>query len=190
MNKEKAIQAVKEQLPTKRFEHTLRVAETAVELAERFHVSTEKAEIAAIYHDYAKNRSNEEMRRVILQSSLPKDLLKYHPELWHAPVGAILVNWEQGIEDQEILGAIHNHTTGKTHMNMLEMVVLVADYIEPGRSFPGLDEVREAAGVDLVHACRLTIRNSIQFLMGKSSLIYPDTLHAYNDLTRQINGGH
>lgn len=189
MNKDRAIQAVKEQLKTKRFEHTLRVADTAVELAGQFDVSTEKAELAAIYHDYAKNRSNEEMRQIIIRSSLPNDLLEYHPELWHAPVGAILANEEQGVEDQEVLDAIRNHTTGKAHMNKLEMVVLLADYIEPGRSFPGLDEVRETANVDLVHACWLSVRNSIQFLMGKSSRIYPDTFHAYNDLTRLINGG-
>lgn len=190
MDKNEAIKKVKPQLTVKRFEHTLRVAETAVELAERFQVSQDKAELAAIFHDYAKFRPAEEMRRIILASPLPNDLLFYHQELWHAPVGAILVKEEHGIQDQLVLGAIHNHTTGKAHMNKLEMIVLLADYIEPGRSFPGLDEVRNMAKEDLAHACWLSIRNSIQFLMGKGSRIYPDTIHAYNDLTRHVNGGY
>jgi len=189
MNKDKAIQEVEKQLSTKRFEHTLRVADSAVQLANRFGVSAEKAELAAVYHDYAKLRSHEEMRRIILESQLPNDLVQYHPELWHAPVGAILVNQEQHVKDRDVLRAIRNHTTGRAHMNKLEMVVLLADYIEPGRSFPGLDEVREVANKDLIRACWMSIRNSIQFLMEKESCIYPDTFHAYNDLIRQINGG-
>ncbi|WP_106497084.1 bis(5'-nucleosyl)-tetraphosphatase (symmetrical) YqeK [Lentibacillus sp. Marseille-P4043] len=190
MKKNDAIAAVKPHLTEKRFDHTLRVAQTAVELAKRFNVSESKAELAGILHDYAKFRSLDEMRRIILSSSLPNDLLQYHHELWHAPVGAILVNQEHGINDQEVLGAIHNHTTGKAHMNRLEMVVLLADYIEPGRSFPGLDEVREMAERDLTHACWLTLKNTIAFLMQKQSRIYPDTFHAYNDLTKQLNGGN
>ncbi|MEN1969335.1 bis(5'-nucleosyl)-tetraphosphatase (symmetrical) YqeK [Lentibacillus sp. N15] len=190
MNKHDAIQAVKPHLTTKRFEHTLRVAKTAVELAKRFQVSEKKAELAAIFHDYAKFRSQAEMRRIILSSALPNDLVLFHHELWHAPVGAILVKQEQGIQDHEILRAIHNHTTGCAHMNKLDMIVLLADYIEPGRSFPGLDEVRQMAKQDLVHACWLSVRNSIQFLMSKGSRIYPDTFHAYNDLTLRLNGGY
>ncbi|GGB28861.1 HD domain-containing protein [Virgibacillus dakarensis] len=190
MNRNEWIAAVKPHLTEQRFEHTLRVARTAVQLAKRFHVSEEKAELAAIFHDYAKFRSLDEMRQLILSSSLPNDLLLYHHELWHAPVGAILVRQEQAIHDTQVLGAIHYHTTGKAHMNKLEMIVLLADYIEPGRSFPGLEEVREAAQDDLIRSCWLTLRNTIQFLMGKGSRIYPDTFHAYNDLTKQINGGY
>ncbi|WP_099158570.1 bis(5'-nucleosyl)-tetraphosphatase (symmetrical) YqeK [Virgibacillus ndiopensis] len=185
-----ATEAVKQQLTEKRFEHTLRVAETAVDLAKKNNISEEKAEFAAVFHDYAKFRSLEEMKRWILSSSLPNDLLHYHHELWHAPVGAILVREEQGIKDKELLGAIHYHTTGRAHMSVLEKVIFLADYIEPGRSFPGLDEVREMAQVDLDHACWLTSRNTIEFLMRKKSRIYPDTFHAYNDLTTSLNGGN
>ncbi|HLR66517.1 bis(5'-nucleosyl)-tetraphosphatase (symmetrical) YqeK [Virgibacillus alimentarius] len=185
-----AIAHVEPHLTKDRFEHTLRVAETAVELAKFYHETYEKAELAAIFHDYAKYRPKEELKRWIKMSHLPKDLLDYHHELWHGPVGALLIEREYGITDPAIQSAIRYHTTGKANMNKLDMILFLADYIEPGRSFPGLDEVRETAYNNLNYACWLVSRNTIQFLMKKNALIYPDSFHAYNFFTKQINGGN
>src|SRR5690625_5402966 len=76
-------------------------------------------------------------------------------------------------------------------MSKLEMIIFLADYIEPGRNFPGLEEVRDIAQKDLNHACWMVSRNTIQFLMQKRARIYPDTFHAYNDFTKRLdkNGG-
>ena len=180
---------VKPHLTKERYDHTLRVAETAVKLAEKYDGSTEKVELAAIFHDYAKYRPLDEMKRWIVESPLPKDLLQYHHELWHGPVGSILIDREHGINDLEIREAIQYHTTGRANMGKLEMIVFLADYIEPGRSFPGIEEVREVAMHDLLKACWMVSRNTIRFLMQKNATIYPDTFHAYNDLTRR-NGGN
>jgi predicted HD superfamily hydrolase involved in NAD metabolism len=191
MQKDKAIEAVREQLTKERFEHTLRVAETGLLLAERYDVPKEKTELAAILHDYAKYRPKEEMARWIKTTkTLPKDLLNYHHELWHGPVGAVLVERECGITDKEVLSAIRYHTTGKAKMNKLEMVVFLADYIEPKRSFPGVEEVREEAKTDLALACWMALRNTCIYLMEKRSAVYPDTFHAYNDLTNWVFGGN
>ena len=104
-----------------------------------------KAELAAIFHDYAKFRPKDEMKQIIVDQNMAKELLDFHSELWHAPVGAYLVEKEAGITDRDILDAIAYHTTGRIGMTVLEKVVYLADYIEPGRSFPGVDEVRELA---------------------------------------------
>lgn len=186
MELNEAIEIVKHQLEKKRFSHTLRVLETAQELAERFDAPLEKVELAAVFHDYAKQHSPEELRREIILSDLPKDLLDHHSELWHGPVGAIFAEREYGIIDKEILGAIRCHTTGKSHMNKIEMIIYLADYIEPGRSFPGLDGVREAAKQDLLYACWIVSRNTVSYLLNKGVTIYPDSIHAYNDFTRKI----
>lgn len=77
------------------------------------------------------------MEEIIKSEGLPKDLLCYNKELWHAPVGAYLVEKEVGITDPEILQAITYHTSGHEKMTMLDKVIYVADYIEPGRKFPG-----------------------------------------------------
>lgn len=186
MNRNEALSLVQPHLKQSRFEHTIRVVDTALELAPIYNVDVKKAELAAVFHDYAKYRDKNEMERWIINEALPKDLLQYHHELWHGPVGAMMLERELGITDQDVLSAIRWHTTGQANMTMLEKVIFIADYIEPGRQFPGVDEVREKVKDDINLACFLASRNTIQFLMSKGQSIYPDTFHAYNDLLNKI----
>lgn len=186
MNRDKAVTIVEEHLKEERFNHTIRVAETAVKLAEMYNESKEKAELAAILHDYAKHRSKQELERVILDTNLPGDMLLYHHGLWHGPAGAVLLQREHGLDDEDILQAIATHTTGRANMTKLEMIIFLSDYIEPGRSFPGLDEVREMANKDLIYACWMATKNTISHLMEKQAFIYPDTFHAYNYFTTNL----
>lgn len=181
-----ALLHVKSELPEGRYQHTFRVVDQAVKLARIYGVDEEKAGLAAAFHDYAKKRSLDQMKRIILSSPVPKDLLHYHHELWHGPVASILVESLFGITDLDIKDAIKFHTTGRAHMNKLEMIICLADYIEPGRSFNGLEEVREMAQQDLIQASWLMARNTIQFLMVNKSAIYPDTFHAYNFLSKKL----
>lgn len=180
MNREEALIRVRPHLTDSRFEHTKRVIETAVELGRRFDENQEKIELAGAFHDYAKYWNKEEMKRIIVEENLPKDMLDYQDEIWHGPVGAVLVRKEYGIEDDDILRAIEWHTTGHAKMSKLEKIIFLADYIEPGRNFLGLEEVREAAQRDLDEACYLTSRNTIAYLASRKLLIYPETVHAYN----------
>jgi predicted HD superfamily hydrolase involved in NAD metabolism len=107
-------------------------------------------------------------------------------ELWHAPVGAYLVEKEVGIVDSDILNAIRFHTSGRPNMTLLEKIIYVADYIEPGRHFPGVEEVRELAKLSLNKALIMAIHNTIVFLMKKKQQIYPDTFLTYNDLVKNL----
>ena len=149
MKREEALKIVRKQLTDHRYQHTVGVMETAISLANKYGVDEKKAELAAIFHDYAKFRDKEEMRSIIIEQHMDKELLEYNSELWHAPVGAYLVEKEAGITDTEILDAIRYHTSGRPKMTRLEKVIYLADYIEPGRKFPGVDEVREIAEKDL-----------------------------------------
>lgn len=182
MDRNEALRIVKGQLPERRFKHTVGVMETAVALAKLYGADEKKAELAAIFHDYAKYRSREEMEKVILEENLPRDLLEHNIELWHAPVGAVLVEKETGISDEDILNSIRYHTTGRAGMTLLEKIIFLADYIEPGRNFPGVDEVRALARENLDFAMIKALANTISFLLEKKQLIYPDTIHTYNDL--------
>ncbi|MET3699315.1 predicted HD superfamily hydrolase involved in NAD metabolism [Bacillus oleivorans] len=180
MEREKALNVVKKQLKEERYIHTLGVVETAIKLAERYQVNPLEAELAAIFHDYAKYRPREEMRSIMIQEKMPDTLLQFHHELWHAPVGAYLVKTEVGIENERILDAIRSHTTGRPGMAELEKIIFLADYIEPGRSFPGVEEARKLAEENLDQAVLFALKNTIQFLLNKRQPIYPDTFHTYN----------
>lgn len=185
MDMEEARKIVKQKLTKARYEHTLRVCETAIELAERFGESTEKAALASVFHDYAKCLPEVELKQYIHTYQLPAKLLDFHHELWHGPVGAKLVEERYQITDIDILHAIQYHTSGRPHMSRLELIVFVSDYIEPGRSFPGVDEVRELALVNVESAARLALKNTIIFLLKNNATIYPDTIYAYNELTKR-----
>lgn len=187
MDRNTALNIVKKHLPERRYIHTLGVTDTAVMLAKRYGADERKAELAGIFHDYAKYRPKEEMQNIIRSENMPQDLLMYDSELWHAPVGAYLVKKEVGITDEEILDAIRYHTTGRPGMTTLEKVVFLADYIEPNRSFPGVEEVRKAAENSLDEAIVLCLQNTIRFLLSKNQLIYPQTVETYNDLQRKMN---
>lgn len=181
---------LKERLTEARYEHTLRVTDIAIELAEIFHESLEKAKIAALFHDYCKYDSLEKMKKIIeTNSKLPDLLLSFHHELWHGPVASVQIEEKYAVTDQEIKDAIFFHTTGRANMTKLDKIIFLADYIEPGRSFPGLDDVRAAAKTDLTKACYLAARNTVHFLMEKNRTVYPDSFHAYNDLNQQVFGG-
>ncbi|MGD6991511.1 bis(5'-nucleosyl)-tetraphosphatase (symmetrical) YqeK [Sutcliffiella horikoshii] len=177
---------MKEQLTEQRYVHTIGVMEAAIELAERYGVDKDKAELAAIFHDYAKFRDKEEMRRIIIDQKMPQDLLQFHDELWHAPVGAYLVEKEAGVSDDEVLEAIRCHTSGKINMSTLDKVLYVADYIEPGRDFPGVEQVRESAKSSLDIAVIQAMKNTITYLLTRNQPVYPDTFHAYNDMTMKV----
>ncbi|AGN37189.1 bis(5'-nucleosyl)-tetraphosphatase (symmetrical) YqeK [Bacillus sp. GM2] len=187
MKREEALACVQEQLTEQRYIHTVGVMETAVKLAERFGADVKKAEIAAIFHDYAKFRPKEEMKQIILDGGGPLEVLDFHHELWHAPAGATLVKTEVGITDEDILSAIRFHTSGKPNMTLLEKVIYVADYIEPGRRFPGVEEVRTLAEEDLDLALIQALKNTITFLISKNQAVYPETVATYNAL---VNDRH
>lgn len=185
MNRKEALEIVKKQMHEKRYIHTIGVMETAIELARQYDVDENKAELAAIFHDYAKCRPIPEMEEIIKRENLPKDLLQHNKELWHAPVGAYLVEKEVGITDRDILQAISYHTSGHENMTMLDKVIYVADYIEPGRKFPGVDEARKLARENLDEALLFALKRTIQFLMEKNQTIYPLTFQTYNAVIKE-----
>ncbi|UOR12247.1 bis(5'-nucleosyl)-tetraphosphatase (symmetrical) YqeK [Halobacillus amylolyticus] len=188
LSRDELLEFVQPHLTETRYEHTVRVTETALILANRFGSNQEKTEVAAILHDYAKYKSKEDMKRwIVADRRLSKDLLHHHHELWHGPVGAIMLEQEIGLHDSAIQSAIASHTSGKKNMSIMDKVVFLADYIEPGRGFPGVEEVRKTAETNLNAACLQALSNTIQFLTKKSRSVYPDTIHAYNDLIAIIN---
>lgn len=189
MKRNEIIEVIKPKLTQKRFEHVLRVTDTAIQLADLHGASKNKSETAALFHDYAKYRPLDEMKRILVDNPFPKDLLDYHHELWHGPAAAKLIEIEYGITDKTIKNAIYYHTTGRANMTKEDMILFVADYTEPGRDIPGVQEIRDVSKKDLVKAAWMISRNTINYLMQKNNTIYPDSFYAYNDLTKRVFGG-
>ncbi|CAM4194615.1 bis(5'-nucleosyl)-tetraphosphatase (symmetrical) YqeK [Paenibacillus alkaliterrae] len=182
MNREQMIEKVKVEMPERRWLHTQGVMETAVVLAERFGEDPVRAELAAILHDVSKYWPTERMAGIIRDKGLPAELLLYDKELWHAPVGAWVAEHEYGVTDAGVLDAIRYHTSGRRGMSKLEKIVCLADYMEPGRDFPGVDTIRELSREHLDQALLAGFNSTISFLLEKGKRIFPLTLEARNCL--------
>lgn len=185
MDQSAMLQKVKTRLPENRYNHVLGVLGTSVELAKRFNVPEEKAQVAAILHDVAKFSDRQWMQSVIISQKMDPLLLDYHAELWHAPVGAYVASYEFGVNDEDVLNAIRYHTTGRAGMSDLEKIIYVADMVEPNRKFTGVDELRQLKeqGLDvMMEAC---IKHSIEFLVSKNQPVFPDSLKCYEYFTKQ-----
>ncbi|WP_028776308.1 bis(5'-nucleosyl)-tetraphosphatase (symmetrical) YqeK [Shimazuella kribbensis] len=187
MNRQDYLDRTQEQMPLARWEHTLRVVETAAILARRFDVDKEKVDTAAILHDFCKFWTAEELIFAIKQYKLPQDLLLYNQELWHGPVASVVATKELGIQDQDIKNAIFYHTTGKPNMGLVEKVVFLADYIEPARKMPGVEAVRLLAQNSLDEAIVLSLKQTIQFLISCGQRVYPLTYDTLRDLAKHEN---
>src|SRR5690625_3671148 len=186
MNEEEIKAIIKEKLSEERYEHTLRVHDLALHLAEKYKAPIDKIKHAALWHDYLKEETERVLKDKINEYKLPKDLLHYNKELWHGPVGAMVIRDTFSVRDEDVLNAIYYHTSGRAKMGLVEQIIFVADYIEPGRQFPGVDEVRRLAEENLLEAVYKTLQNSLLFLIKKNEKIYPDTIYAYNDINSQL----
>ncbi|EOL42880.1 bis(5'-nucleosyl)-tetraphosphatase (symmetrical) YqeK [Enterococcus caccae] len=180
LKREELMQEVQMHMSERRFQHVLGVEEMAVALAAKYGASEEKASIAALTHDYAKERPDEEFELIIQRDGYDQDLLNYGNAIWHGLVGASMVQRELGIDDEEILEAIRLHTTGAAKMSLLDKIIYVADYIEPGRNFPGVKEARELALVDLDEAVAYETKHTLLHLIEQEQKIYPKTIETYN----------
>lgn len=182
--REALIEAVSTQMPDKRWKHTLGVMETSIQLAKQYGADPERAETTAILHDVAKYWPVERMKEIIEQNQLNLDLLVYDKQMWHSEVGAFVAEKDYGITDPDIINAIRFHTSGREDMSLLEKIVCLADYIEPGRDFPGVDKIREKAQVSLEEGLVAGFDSTISLLLEKRRVIFPLTVLARNDLVR------
>lgn len=186
MNRDQIIADVSSQMPERRWLHTEGVMSTAIALAKRYGEDPQHAELAAIIHDVAKYWTVESQANYIREHRLDESILAYGKELWHAEVGASVAKNQYGVLDYHIINAIRYHTSGRYGMSKLEKIIWLADYIEPGRSFPGVDVARALAEISLEKAILYGLDQTIQFLIEKEKRIYPVTVEARNGIIDEL----
>lgn len=187
LSREELIEKLKKALTQSRFEHVLRVEQMAIELAKKNDVDVEKASVAGLCHDYAKQRPDDNFIELIKKYRLDDILLQYGNAIWHGEVGYLLVQNELGVTDIDILNSIKHHTTGAKYMSKLEQIVYMADYIEMGRDFPGVEEARDITFNDLADGVAYQTKHTLQFLISSNKPVYPKTIDTYNEW---VNGSN
>ena len=170
-----------------RFRHCRDVSQTAVRLAERWDADIEKARLAGILHDCARNLKGEELLKTSRQfGMIPSPLELLQPALIHAPLGAIIAERWFGISEPQVLQAIRRHTTGAPQMTLLDKVIYLSDCIEPGRNFSGVRKIRDMAVEDLDAAVLLAYEHSILFVVANGGLLHPNTVEGRNSLLMEL----
>jgi nicotinate-nucleotide adenylyltransferase len=76
------------------------------------------------------------------------------------------------------VSAIEHHTTGKADMTLLEKIIYVADYMEPNRDFPGVEQLRELAFSDIDAALKLGLEMTLQHLANQGAEVSPESREA------------
>lgn len=174
----------------KRYEHTLGVEYTAASLAMRYNANVQDALLAGLLHDCAKCLSDEKLLAICEKNKLAvTETERKLPFLLHGKVGGFLAEKKYGIQNPEVIDAIINHTMGRKGMSLLEKIVFVADYIEPGRrQAPNLDELRKLAFQDLDKALLQILEGTLAHLKSNGYAIDPrteDTWRHYRSLVEQ-----
>ncbi len=181
MNYEEILQDLSNTLKSSRFAHTLGVVDTAVKLAGIYEYDVEKARLAALLHDCAKYMpDSERIGFCEARGVAVTDAERVNTSLLHAKCGAILAEEKYGVSDPEILHAICVHTTGCPGMNLLDKIIFVADYIEPGRDkAPHLEELRKLAVENLNATAYYILKDTLDYLEGCDLPIDPATRNTY-----------
>lgn len=166
---------------SKRYEHTLSVAYTAANLAACYGESIDHALAAGMLHDCAKCLPEEKLLSICEKQHMQISEEEYKkPSLLHAKAGSFLAEKKYHIADRNILNAIRNHTTGRPGMSLLEKIIFVADYIEPGRrQAPRLEQIRRTAFADLDKAVLMILEDTLKYLQDSGSVIERTTQETY-----------
>lgn len=179
---------LKKHLDKERYLHTQGVMYTAAALAMAHGCNMEKAQIAGLLHDCAKCIPNEKKLGMCRKKRIEiTEIEEMAPFLLHAKLGEYIARKKYGVEDGEILSAIRWHTTGKPKMSVLEKIIYLADYIEPGRDrAPNLERVRRLAFDNLDECMYEVLRDTLDYLGSnpktldlatKEAFLYYEQLH-------------
>ena len=165
-------------LKHKRIPHVLGTEQEAIRLALRYGADVQKARVAALLHDCTKKLDMEEQLALCRQYGIRLDELEQRAlKLLHAKTGAAIARDLFGVDD-EIYSAIYWHTTGHANMTLLEKIMYLADYIEPTRNFPGVNELRAVCNESLDKGLRMGLEMTIQEMHDRGNPVHSATLEA------------
>jgi nicotinate-nucleotide adenylyltransferase len=180
-------QRVQGMVKAKRYAHILGCRDTAVELARKYGADEETVAYAALLHDMTKEFSLEEQLKLAEKWNI---ILDYEPEnlphLIHADTAAAMAREELGMWDG-VCTAIARHTVGGSDMSREDLIVYLADLMEPTRDYPGVEALREAAGRDLREACILATRRTLEFVKSQGREPYYKTARTLEDLMKNTS---
>ena len=183
-------QWLKEELTDEKYIHSLGVMEYAITLAKKFDLDIQKAQVAGVLHDCAKNFDKKLMFEIIQFKNISVfEKEKEHLKTLHAPISAFIAKSEFGVKDEEILNAIRFHTIARTEMTDFEKIIFIADKIERNTREKELTEKVEAIldeNNGLNKAMLFLMGRTINHLKEKNKEIDEYTTSVYEYFAQQV----
>ena len=177
------IEKLNTMLKPKRLEHSINVAKCAIKLSEIYGYDKEKAYLAGLVHDCAKYFTKEQIDSYVEKYNIELDPLEVdNIALSHSIIGSFTIQDVFNIQDMDIINAVRYHTTGRENMSILEKIIFMADMIEEGRNFPGVDYLRE---LSFNKQLDKALNNTIKFVIENNQLIHPRSVSARNYLMQE-----
>ena len=167
------IEFVKSKLTEKRLIHTANVVVCALKQAKKLNLPEEKVKISATLHDCAKYLNPNDYLGFKIPNDMPSPVV-------HAYLGAYVAEKELGICDEEIINAIKYHTSGRAMMTDLEKLIFVADMIEQGRHYQGVEELRKFYDQNFELCFRKCLEEEMVHLINKKTKIFIETINAFD----------
>ena len=185
---EKIRQRLKADLKPTRYAHTMRVMMKSIELADKYDVDRKKAALAGLLHDCAKLPPEKQYE---LAKEHGLDVSNMAQPIIHGPIGAVRARRVFGITDNEVLSAISCHTTCKSRMTALDKIVYLADKIEQGRIYDGVEDIRRKTDENLDRGMVCCIEHAIDHVeREKKGKITPETYIALNEIKKSLEGNN
>ena len=187
MKLKEAKELVRSRLSDKRYQHTINVRKMAVKLARRYGVDEEKAALAALLHDSAKEISKDEMKELMAKYPQYAEGGESRPApVWHGVCAAILARTEWGVTDEAVLSAIACHTAGKPGMTKLDKVLYLADMTSKERDWHGVGKLRKLEMKDLDAAMLAALKQTNEFVLSQGKPLDPMSEAAYQDILSRV----
>ncbi|MEW5784716.1 MAG: bis(5'-nucleosyl)-tetraphosphatase (symmetrical) YqeK, partial [Bacillota bacterium] len=144
---------------------------------------------AGLVHDYGKGFHVDVLLKQAAKLGLTLDRITMaEPRLLHAPVGAALLPVDLQIVDAAVIKAVAYHTTGRRGASLLERIIYLADFIEPNRSYPGVEKLRPMARDNLEQALLAAVEQAIRSVLERGLLLHPRSIGFRNDLLAELRG--
>lgn len=180
-NVEEYKKKIRERLSDYRYYHSLCVAQSAKQLAERYGADVQKAEIAGLLHDSMKESAAKEQIAYVRAAHMEMtEFEKEGGKFLHQISGAAFAKVAFGIEDTEILNAIRYHTTGRADMTLMEEIIYLADFISADRDYDDVDVMRAMTEKSKEDGLLYCTRYSISSVVAKGKVLNTLTVEAYN----------
>ncbi|HER25313.1 MAG TPA: HD domain-containing protein [Candidatus Atribacteria bacterium] len=178
---------LKGMLGEKRLKHSINTSKIARKLAIKYNYDVNKAEIAGLLHDCAKDLDYKTLEKITIENKIqPDEIIQKIPKLLHPLAGVIIAKREFNIQDPVILDAIKAHSTGAAQMSLLDKIIYLSDKIEPLRNMKGVEEIRKMVEINIDQAMLMALDQGLIYLISKKLLIHPISIVARNNFLSKV----